>query len=58
MPLTALPALLADEPGLTAVLGRRAAVLAVPETARAIAVAGLAARSDRQPIVVAVPTTG
>ena len=58
MPLTALPALLADEPGLTAVLGRRDAVLAVPEPARAIVVAGLAPRSDRQPIVVAVPTTG
>ncbi len=58
MPLTDLPALLADEPGLTAVLGRRDAVLAVPEPARAIVVAGLAARSDRQPIVVAVPTTG
>jgi transcription-repair coupling factor (superfamily II helicase) len=58
MPLTDLPALLTDEPGLTAVLGRRDAVLAVPEPARAIVVAGLAARSDRQPIVVAVPTTG
>ena len=58
MPLTELPALLADEPGLTAVLGRRDAVLAVPEPARAIVVAGLAARSERQPIVVAVPTTG
>ena len=58
MPLTDLPTLLADEPGLTAVLGRRDAVLAVPEPARAIVVAGLAARSDRQPIVVAVPTTG
>ena len=30
MPLTDLPALLVDEPGLTAVLGRRDAVLAVP----------------------------
>ncbi len=58
MPLTDLPALLADEPGLTAVLGRRDAVLAVPEPARAVVVAGLAARSDRQPVVVAVPTTG
>jgi len=58
MPLTDLPDLLADEPGLTAVLGRRDAVLAVPEPARAIVVAGLAARSDRHPLVVAVPTTG
>ncbi|HEY6533164.1 MAG TPA: hypothetical protein VIY72_12715, partial [Acidimicrobiales bacterium] len=58
MPLTDLPALLADEPGLTSVLGRRDAVLAVPEPARAIVVAGLAHRSERQPLVVAVPTTG
>ncbi len=43
MPLTDLPDLLVDEPGLTAVLGRRDAVLAVPEPARAIVVAGLAA---------------
>jgi transcription-repair coupling factor (superfamily II helicase) len=49
--------LLADEPALTAVLGRRDAVLAVPEPARAIVVAALAHRSDRRPIVVAVPTT-
>jgi transcription-repair coupling factor (superfamily II helicase) len=58
MSLTDLPQLLVDEPGLTAVLGRRDAVLVVPEAARAITIAGLAHRADRQPIVVAVPTTG
>ena len=58
MPLIDLPPLLADEPGLTKVLGRRDAVLAVPEPARAITIAGLAALSDRQPLIVAVPTTG
>ncbi|MCU0311324.1 MAG: transcription-repair coupling factor [Acidimicrobiales bacterium] len=58
MPLSDLPALLADEPGLTAVLGRRDAVVAVPEPARAITVAGLVRRSGRRPLVVAVPTTG
>ena len=58
MPLIDLPPLLADEPGLTKVLGRRDAVLAVPEPARAITIAGLASLSDRQPLVVAVPTTG
>jgi transcription-repair coupling factor (superfamily II helicase) len=58
VPLTELPPLLADEPGLTSVLGRRDAVLAVPEPARALVVAGLAHRSERQPLVVAVPTTG
>ncbi|MCU0270247.1 MAG: transcription-repair coupling factor [Acidimicrobiales bacterium] len=52
-----LPALLRDEPALTQVLGRSAAVLAVPEPARAITVAGLATVSSRRPIVVAVPTT-
>jgi transcription-repair coupling factor (superfamily II helicase) len=58
MTLSDLPPLLADEPGLTTVLGRRDAVLAVPEPARAIVVAGLAERSDRQPLLVAVPTSG
>ena len=58
MPLSDLPALLADEPALTAVLGRRDAVLAVPEPARAVVVAALAGRSERRPIVVAVATTG
>jgi len=58
MALPDLPPLLHDEPGLTKVLGRRNAVLAVPEPARAIVIAGLARRSDRRPLIVAVPTTG
>ena len=58
MSLFELPALLADEPGLTAVLGRRDAVLVVPEPARAITIAGLLERSERRPLIVAVPTTG
>jgi transcription-repair coupling factor (superfamily II helicase) len=53
-----LPSLLTAEPALTAVMGRRDAVLAVPEPARAIVIAALAAQSGRRPIVVAVPTTG
>jgi transcription-repair coupling factor (superfamily II helicase) len=52
-----LPPLLRDEPALVQVLGRASAVLAVPEPARAIAVAGLVRASDRRPIVVAMPTT-
>jgi transcription-repair coupling factor (superfamily II helicase) len=58
--LHALVPLLADEPGLLAALGRTktSTVLAVPEPARAIAIAGLTHLSRRQPIVVAVPTTG
>ncbi len=58
MPLTDLPPLLRDEPALTEVLGRSSAVLAVPEPARAITMAGLAVLSARCPIVVATPTTG
>jgi len=58
MPLTDLPPLLRDEPALTSVLGRASAVLAVPEPARAITIAGLAAVSGRSPLLVAVPTTG
>ena len=58
MTLQALPPLLRDEPALAAVAGRSAAVLAVTEPGRAITLAGLCARSERSPLVVAVPTTG
>ncbi|HEX4866013.1 MAG TPA: transcription-repair coupling factor [Acidimicrobiales bacterium] len=58
MKLRDLPPLLREEPGLASVLGRSSAVLAVPEPARALTVAGLARFSSRRPIVVAVPTTG
>ncbi|WP_421120826.1 transcription-repair coupling factor [Aquihabitans daechungensis] len=57
MALTDLPALLRDEPALTGVLGRSAAVLAVPEPARPLTIAGLATVGSRRPILVAVPTT-
>ncbi|HSP02745.1 MAG TPA: transcription-repair coupling factor, partial [Acidimicrobiales bacterium] len=52
-----LPTVAREEPGLLAVLGRKDAVLAVPEPARALVVAGLAARSTRRPIVVATAAT-
>ena len=58
MNLASLPALLSDEPSLVAVAGRPDAVLAVPEAARALTVAAIARRSERRPLVVAVPTTG
>ncbi|MEO7428890.1 MAG: transcription-repair coupling factor [Acidimicrobiales bacterium] len=58
MLLRELPPLLREEPGFASVLGRSSAVLAIPEPARALAVAGLATLSSRRPIVVAVPTTG
>ncbi|MBT6971182.1 MAG: transcription-repair coupling factor, partial [Actinobacteria bacterium] len=56
MTLRSLPELLADEPALIDVLGRRHASLAVPEPARAIVLAALAQQSQRRPLVVAVPT--
>ncbi|QXC61013.1 transcription-repair coupling factor [Aquihabitans sp. G128] len=57
MALTDLPLLLRDEPALLQVLGRQAAVLAVPEPARPITIAGLATVGSRRPILVATPTT-
>jgi transcription-repair coupling factor (superfamily II helicase) len=58
VPLVDIPPLLRDEPALTDVLGRTNVVLAVPEPARAVTVAGLAKLSRRHPIVVATATTG
>ncbi|MBV8385921.1 MAG: DEAD/DEAH box helicase, partial [Acidimicrobiia bacterium] len=55
--LTSLPALLRAEPALGLLAGSSAAVVAVPEPARAITVAGLAHLSGRHPLVVAVPTS-
>ena len=46
---------LAEHPALLSLLGRRTASLAVPEAARALAVAGLSAASGRRPLLVAVP---
>jgi len=54
--LERLPALLDDEPAVAACLGRRIASLAVAEPARAVVVASLVRRTDRSPLVVAVPT--
>src|SRR5262245_4323942 len=56
-PLAPLAPLLRDEPALARVLGRRAGVLAVPEHARAVTLAGLAHLSDKRPLVVATPTS-
>ena len=57
MRLADLPGLLAEEPAIISVLGKRDAVLAVPEPARAVTIAALAQLGDRQPMIVAVPTT-
>ena len=57
MSLTELPALLREEPAVAQVLGRSSAVLAVPDPARALTLAGLATISSRRPLLAAVPTT-
>ena len=57
LPLTDLPKLLRDDPAVLQVLGRSAAVLAVPEAARPITIAGLSTVGSRAPILAAVPTT-
>ncbi len=54
-PLSDLPALLAQEPSLRAVINRESAV-AVPDAARALFIAALAGVTTRRPILVAVPT--
>src|SRR6516165_6631077 len=55
-PLTALLPLLRRDETLSDLSGVRSAVVAVPEPARAFAIAGLAHASGRHPVVVAVPT--
>ena len=57
MLLRDLPPLLREEPGFASVLGRSSAVLAVPEPARALTIAGLATLTSRRPLVVALPTS-
>ena len=54
--LGALPPLLRQDETLGALAGAPSALLAVPEPARAFAIAGLAHLTGRHPIVVAVPT--
>ncbi len=56
-PLGDVPGLLADEPGLAQVRGRRQAVLAAAESARSLTLAHLAG-GTRTPLLVACPTTG
>ncbi|MEN3314713.1 MAG: hypothetical protein V7605_947, partial [Acidimicrobiaceae bacterium] len=57
MTLRDLPPLFRNHPSLPGLVGTSQAVIAVPEAARAVTVAGLAHLSARHPIVVAVPTT-
>jgi len=55
--LRSLPPLLRHHPALSGLAGASSAVLAVPDSARAYTIAGLAHLSDRHPVVVAVPTS-
>ena len=56
MSLASLPRLLRDDTGLTQAFGNPAAVVAVPESGRAVTVAALAQLGDRHPLLVATPT--
>ena len=56
MSLASLPRLLRSEPALTQAIGNASGLVAVPESARALAVAALAQLSERRPLVVACPT--
>ena len=55
MPLRSLPELLRSDETLTSAVS--AMVMAVPEPARAVVLAGLSGATSRHPLVVAVPTT-
>lgn len=54
--LRSLLPLLATEPAIQSLLGRRDAVLAVPDAGRALALAGIAQAGERRPLLVATST--
>src|SRR4029079_8633576 len=54
--LASLPRLLRDDAGLTQAFGNPAALVAVPESARAVTIAALAQLGERDPLLVATPT--
>jgi transcription-repair coupling factor (superfamily II helicase) len=56
MSLASLPRLLRNEPALTQALGDPSGFVAVPESARALALAALAQLGGKRPLVVACPT--
>ena len=56
-PLHALVTPLQDDPGLIGVMGKRSAVVAVPEAGRPLTLAAIAEQTERTPVVVAVPTS-
>lgn len=56
-PLRELASSLHDDPALVSIMGKRSAVVAVPETARPLTIAAIANDTERTPLVVAVPTS-
>ena len=56
MSLASLPRLLRNEPALTQALGDPSGFVAVPESARALALAALAQLGGNRPLVVVCPT--
>jgi transcription-repair coupling factor (superfamily II helicase) len=57
MALSDLITMMADEPALVSILGRREGSIVIPEPARAITISSLVERAERRPVVVGVPTT-
>ena len=55
-PLSSLTDIARTEPGIEAIAGKRDAVLAVPEVARATVLAALINNTSRRPVIVAAPT--
>ena len=55
-PLSSLTDIARTEPGIEAIAGKRDAVLAVPEVARATVLAALINNTSRHPVIVAAPT--
>ncbi len=56
-PLEVLASALHDDPALVSIMGKRSAVIAVPEAARPLTLAAIANDTERSPLVVAVPTS-
>lgn len=56
-PLRSLTRSIVDDPALVSVLGKRAAVLAVPDSARPLTLASITAETERAPVLIAVPTS-
>ncbi|MEY3055221.1 MAG: transcription-repair-coupling factor, partial [Actinomycetota bacterium] len=54
--LASLPPRLRDDPALRSLIGAVDGTIAVPDTARAVALAALAQLSGRRPLVVVCPT--